>query len=93
MCIYKNKYREVFCKSVFVSWKKKSGRGDWGEGAAPPPKQNDNTYSHKQSYMQKTQRLPQSRMTIPIFTSKATSKTSVYIFIFIYLIIDVYIYI
>ena len=89
-------YREVFCKCVFVSWKKKSGRGDWGEGAAPPPKaewqdlfsqavlhaktqhlpqkQNDNTYFHKQCYMQKRRASPQSRTTISIFTSKATSK-------------------
>ena len=93
MCTYKYKYREVFCKCVFVSWKKKSGRGDWGEGAAPPPKA-EWQYLFSQAILHaKTQRLPQSRMTIPIFTSKATSKTSVYILIFIYLFIDVCVYI
>ena len=31
----------------------KAGGGSWGEGAAPPPKQNDNTCFHRQCYMQK----------------------------------------
>ena len=44
-----------------------------------PQKQNDNTYFHKQCYMQKRSASLQSRTTISIFTSKATSKTSVYV--------------
>ena len=93
MCILKNKIIGKFFASVSLCPEKKSGTGDWGQGAAPPPKA-ERQYLFSQAILHaKTQRLPQSRMTIPIFTSKATSKTSVYIFIFIYLFIDVCIYI
>ena len=59
MCI-KKIYREVFCKSVFVSWKKKAGGGIGGRAQRLPPKQNDNTYSYKQSYMQKRSASPKA---------------------------------
>ena len=54
MCVYIYIYIGEFNASVSLCLeKKKSGRGDWGEGAAPPPKQNDKTYFHKQCYRQK----------------------------------------
>ena len=41
-------------RTVTKMWlESKSGRGGWGEGAAFPPKQNDNTCFHRQCYMQK----------------------------------------
>ena len=54
MCVYIYIYIGEFNASVSLCLeKKKSGRGDWGEGAAPPPKQNDKTYFRKQCYRQK----------------------------------------
>ena len=54
-------------------------------------KQNDNTYFHTQCYMQKRSAYPQSRMTIPIFTSNATGK-NICIYLYIYLYICIYMY-
>ena len=38
MCILKNKIIGKFFASVSLCPEKKSGTGDWGQGAAPPPK-------------------------------------------------------
>ena len=94
MCIYKYKYREVFCKCVFVSWKKKSGRGDWGEGAAPPPKA-EWQYLFSQAMLHaKTQHLPQKQNDNTYFHKQGYKQNiSIYLYIYLPIYWCVYIYI
>ena len=71
--LYKSKYIYIYlCAFININIgkffasvslcleKRKAGGGIGGRAQRLPPKQNDNTYSHKQSYMQKRSASPKA---------------------------------